>query len=119
MDAISSKLEILNLKFDKIIYLLENKNGNSIKVNEKKSRKKYVKPEEVGSDWSMEFHKNSIVIKFSYNDAFKEYIKELGGKWNVSLRGWVFSKDMNDEIYESISAKFEDWVFTDNRTNIN
>ena len=100
---------------------MENKTGGSKPIDEvtakkaKKPRKPYVEPEEIGSDWSMEYHKNAILVKFSFNKAFKEYVKELGGKWNVSLKGWIFPKEQNDEVYESISAKFEDWEFTDNR----
>ena len=121
MDALRSQIEILNLKFDKLILMMENKNGGSKSTDEvtkkaKKPRKPYVEPEEIGSDWSMEYHKNAILVKFSFNKAFKEYVKELGGKWNVSLKGWIFPKEQNDEVYESISAKFEDWEFTDNRT---
>ena len=92
MDALRSQIEILNLKFDKLILMMENKNGGSKSTNEvtkkaKKPRKPYVEPEEIGSDWSMEYHKNAILVKFSFNKAFKEYVKELGGKWNVSLKG--------------------------------
>ena len=61
--------------------------------------------------WSVEEYKNSILIKFSFNTEFKDYIKELGGTWMVAKKAWMFPKSNQDDILESITTKFPKWSF--------
>ena len=102
-----AQLVQLNLKFDKMIILLEQLNGKEKVV--KKTR------EEIGSDWSIEYYKESVLIKFSFNTKFKEFIKQHGGNWLVSKKSWMFPKSRQQEVIDLISDNFADWTFTDSR----
>ena len=59
--------------------------------------------------WELTEYKNSILVSFAFNLDFKEYIKELGGKWMVSKKSWMFPKAESESIIEQISEKFPDW----------
>ena len=75
--SVELKLEVLNKKFDQMILLFE-------KMNAQLEKKKKVKQEETDTIWSVCDYKNSVLISFSFNLEFKNYIKELGGVWMVS-----------------------------------
>ena len=65
-------------------------------------------------EWSVEsYSNNSILIKFSFNEPFKSLVKDLGGKWISSKKGWMFSINQKKNICESLTDNFGDWVFTE------
>ena len=106
-----AQLVLLNAKFDKMILLLEQLNGKE--KNEKVPKK--VK-EESGTEWSIECYKESVLIKFSFNTKFKEFIKQHGGNWLVSKKSWMFPKTRQQEVIDLISDNFAEWTFTDKRS---
>jgi hypothetical protein len=90
-----TQLETINKKLDIIIKLLQKKETNN--------------------EWSVDYYKNAILIKFPYNQLLKEHVKQLGGKWNVTLTGWIFSKTDEEKVIQNISENFKDYKFVDNR----
>jgi hypothetical protein len=98
-------MALLNKKLDHMIELFE----KTMAILERRKTPK--KEEETSTEWSVENYKNSQLIKFSYNMEFKNYIKELGGKWMVSKKAWMFPKS-NTEIITEIQTKFPDWTLT-------
>ena len=65
-------------------------------------------------EWSVEnYSNNSILIKFSFNEPFKSLVKDLGGKWIQSKKGWMFSINQKKSVCESLTDNFSDWVFTE------
>jgi len=94
--SVDLKLELVNKKLDKILELLEN-------VNLKKKKPEQSKE----TDWSIEEYNGNILIRFSFNTEFKNFIKSLGGKWMVSKTAWVFKNDPSKDIFE----KFPLWTF--------
>jgi len=102
LTSVELKLEVLNKKFDQMISLFE-------KMNMQLEKKKKAKQEETETNWSVCDYKNSILISFSFNLEFKNYIKELGGVWMVSKKSWMFPKSNETEIVESITGKFPKW----------
>ena len=113
------QLELLNQKFDKMILLLENNlNVNNVKsVKNVKNVKKQIESDE--EEWSVEHYKNSILVKFSFNHAFKDKVKNLGGIWMVSKKAWMFPKSNEKEIIKDIMDSFDTWILTDLREYIN
>jgi hypothetical protein len=102
LEVLSGKIDLLNEKFERLLLLLDNKN----------TKKKYTNEESDLNTWSAEDYKNSILIKFSFNTEFKDYIKELGGTWMVAKKAWMFPKSNYTEIIEEITTKFPNWSFT-------
>ena len=105
LGSVELKLEVLNKKFDEM----------STKFDEilnkfDENKKKKVKQEETETKWSITEYKNSILVSFSFNNEFKDYIKELGGIWMVSKKSWMFPKSQT-EITEQIKLKFPKWEF--------
>jgi hypothetical protein len=94
LESLQTEIELLNKKMDLIIELLKPK--KEIKVLQEKT-------------WELTEYKNSILVSFAFNLDFKEYIKELGGKWMVSKKSWMFPKAESESIIEQISEKFPDW----------
>jgi hypothetical protein len=97
-------MALLNRKLDHMIHLFE----KTMAILE---RRKTKKEEETTTEWSIEEYKNCQLVKFSYNLEFKNYIKELGGKWMVSKKAWMFPKSNTDFITE-VQRKFPDWTLT-------
>ena len=65
-------------------------------------------------EWSVEsYSNNSILIKFSFNEPFKSLVKDLGGKWIQSKKGWMFSINQKKSVCESLTDNFGDWLFTE------
>jgi hypothetical protein len=94
LESLQTEIELLNKKMDLIIELLKPK--KEVKVLQEKT-------------WELTEYKNSILVSFAFNLDFKEYIKELGGKWMVSKKSWMFPKAESESIIEQISEKFPDW----------
>ena len=98
--SVDLKLELLNRKLDTILVLLEN-----VYIKKKKQE------ESNETTWTMEDYKESVLVKFSFNIEFKAFVKELGGKWMVSKKAWVFSNINKQEIKEQLLDKFPFWKF--------
>ena len=98
-------MALLNKKLDHMIDLFE----KTMAILERRKTPK--NEEEKTKNWSIEHYKNSLLVKFSYNIVFKDYIKELGGKWMVSKKSWMFPKS-NTTFTKDIKDKFPDWVLT-------
>jgi hypothetical protein len=94
IESLQTEIELLHKKMDLIIELLKPK--KEIKVLQEKT-------------WELTEYKNSILVSFAFNLEFKEYIKEIGGKWMVSKKSWMFPKAESESITEQISEKFPDW----------
>ena len=107
-----SQLVQLNSKLDKIIELLEKMNKEPVKESKKTKETK----DETGTDWSIEYYKESVLIKFSFNTKFKEFIKQHGGTWLVSKKSWMFPKSRQQEVIDLVSDNFAEWIFTDKRS---
>lgn len=96
-------LELLNKKIDHMIDLFE----KTMAILERRKTKKV---EETTTAWSIQEYKNSILVRFSFNLAFKNFVKELGGKWMVAKKAWMFPKS-NTTFVQAIKDKFPDWDF--------
>ena len=94
IESLQTEIELLHKKMDLNIELLKPK--KEIKVLQEKT-------------WELTEYKNSILVSFAFNLEFKEYIKEIGGKWMVSKKSWMFPKAESESITEQISEKFPDW----------
>ena len=104
IEELSCKIEMLNKKLDDL-----NKKFEMLMQK--------VKKEETETNWDISEYKNSILVSFSFNKEFKEYVKELGGKWMVTKKAWMFPKSNEIEIINNITEKFPTWNFTKNEKN--
>jgi hypothetical protein len=75
-------------------------------------KKKKERVEETETNWSVVDYKNSILISFSFNKEFKDYIKELGGLWMVSKKSWMFPKTNETIVVQQIKEKFPNWTLS-------
>lgn len=48
--------------------------------------------------------RDTILLKGKDTKIYKEDIKKLGGKWNSSLCGWIFTLNKKDEINQWINT---------------
>jgi hypothetical protein len=102
----SSQFEIFNNKLDKIIQLLEQIN---------KTPKNKISIESTETIWSIDkYNDDKIIIKFSFNNDFKNKIKELDGKWIVSKKGWIFNNTRYKEIINKLNEHFPSWTCNNN-----
>ena len=101
LEILNKKFDEMSTKFDKMLILFEKMDTV---LNKKKP-----KQEETSTNWSITDYKNSVLISFSFNKEFKDYIKELGGVWMVSKKSWMFSKSEETKIVEQIKLKFPKW----------
>jgi len=92
LESLQTEIESLHKKMDLIIELL---------------KPKQIQQEE--NTWSVTDYKNSILISFTFNTQFKEYVKELGGMWMVGKKAWMFPKASEQKIIEQIILKFPEW----------
>ena len=96
LTSFEDKIDLLNQKMDKIILLLEKPNKQS------------------QTTWSISDYNikgiDYFLISFSFNNSFKDYIKELGGLWNSSKKSWMFPKSNQEDIVSRISTKFPNWT---------
>ena len=108
--SVELKLEVLNKKFDEMIDLFK----KTMTLLEKKKREQ---PSETETIWSMSDYNNKgidyVLVSFSFNVAFKNYIKELGGIWMISKKAWMFPKSNEADLIEKISTQFPSWTKQD------
>ena len=105
--AATTEMSSLNTKMDRIIELLE------MMVNTKKQEQ----PKKIlsnNNEWTATNYNNQIIIKFPYNEEFKQFIKQLGGSWNVSKKGWAFPQSSKDHVINETRSKFPNWDFVNN-----
>jgi hypothetical protein len=95
------KVDLLNEKCDRMILMFEKLISKRTPVKESSL-----------NEWSVEEYNNSALIKFSFNNEFKDFIKELGGTWINTKKAWVFSKDGIEDIIEQVQDKYPKWSFT-------
>ena len=67
------------------------------------------------NEWSIEEYKNSILIRYYIDPNFRKFLKDLGAKWLVLKKAWMFPKSKSDEIIEKIKIDFNSWTFIDLR----
>ena len=67
------------------------------------------------NEWSIEEYKNSILIRYYIDPNFRKFLKDLGAKWLVLKKAWMFPKSKSDEIIEKIKIDFSTWTFIDLR----
>ena len=67
------------------------------------------------NEWSIEEYKNSILIRYYIDPTFRKFLKDLGAKWLVLKKAWMFPKSKSDEIIEKIKIDFSTWIFIDLR----
>ena len=67
------------------------------------------------NEWSIEEYKNSILIRYYIDPNFRKFLKDLGAKWLVLKKAWMFPKSKSDEIIEKIKIDFSTWIFIDLR----
>lgn len=86
--------------------LLENKqfkNTTPEEIKEKeKELKKIIKADQI---YIEDYEKDGVVRSFlvkGNSSSIKDKLKELGGKWNNSLKGWIFPKSKEIEVAEFI-----------------
>jgi hypothetical protein len=95
ISSIEEQIQFLHQKVDRLMVILENNNKND-KIFEKK--------------WTIENYKESIIVKFPFNNALKDFIKDIGGKWLMN-KGWMFPKSKEAFVVESITDNFGDWTY--------
>jgi hypothetical protein len=105
LESVELKMEVLNKKFDELL-LVQNK---ILSLLEKKKKERV---EETETNWSVVDYKNSVLISFSFNKEFKDYIKELGGLWMVSKKSWMFPKTNETIVVQQIKEKFPNWTLS-------
>jgi len=99
MELLNKKIDLLNEKMDLLLSFHKEKQI----VN---------KP----MVWSVEYYKENLLIKFTFNNEFKDFVKQKGGDWLFAKKGWLFSKN-NFELIDLICENFPNWTFTDLRKN--
>ena len=83
-------LEEINGKLDLILLKL---NKNVVKENV----------------YSISEYKEAILVNFTFNEKFKNIIKEAGGKWVPTKSSWMFPKTRLDEIKELITENLPEY----------
>ena len=96
-------MALLNKKLDRMIDLFE----KTMAILE---RRKTKKTEDTSNTWSIQDYKNGVLVRFSFNLNFKDFVKELGGKWMVAKKAWIFPKS-NTTFVQEIKDKFPEWDF--------
>ena len=96
-------MALLNKKLDRMIDLFE----KTMAILE---RRKTKKTEDTSNTWSIQDYKNGVLVRFSFNLTFKNFVKELGGKWMVAKKAWIFPKS-NTTFVQEIKDKFPEWEF--------
>ena len=92
------QIRMLNEKMDKILLLLETP----------------PKKEPVENEWYVEkYSTGSFLIKFTFNEKFKSIVKDLGGKWVVGKKGWMFPLSEKEVVCKNLSENFKEWKFTE------
>ena len=72
------------------------------------------------TEWSIEnYYSDSILIKSSFDETFKNALKSNGGKWVVGKKSWSFANISAPVVIKELKKRFPNWTFTDNRTSVN
>lgn len=88
----------------------------------KKPRKP--KPKDIGeTEYTIKFNLNAegqkrdsnTYIKFSTNNEFTKFVKDLGGVWTIAAKGWLIPEEHVEDIEETIKDTFSEWSGTDER----
>lgn len=80
---------------------LDGEPQNNIEAIEDTPKRKVVSEEVYFEDYSKNGVVRSFLVKGS-TQPIKGELKQLGGKWNNSLGGWIFSKKKEDEIRKAL-----------------
>ena len=96
-------MALLNKKLDRMIDLFE----KTMAILERRKTKKV---EDTSTTWSTQEYKNGILVRFSFNLAFKNFVKELGGKWMVAKKAWIFPKSNTNFIQEIKDKEYEYYI---------
>lgn len=88
LQSVELKLQLLNQKVDKIIEIMSS-------LLEKKKK---IKQEETDTNWSIVDYKNSVLVSFSFNMEFKNYIKEIGVYGWYLRRHGCFQSQMKQKL---------------------
>jgi hypothetical protein len=112
MESLDAKMNEIIGKLDKLL-----KTGSTETIIKKESEYK----KSAGSmEWSVEaYYSDSIIIKSSFDETFKNALKELNGKWVVGKRAWKYSKITESFVLKELKKRFPGWAFTDNRVSVN
>ena len=102
-------MALLNKKLDRMIDLFE----KTMAILERRKTKKV---EDTSNTWSIQDYKNGVLVRFSFNLTFKDFVKELGGKWMVAKKAWIFPKS-NTTFVKEIKDKFPEWDFKEINEN--
>jgi hypothetical protein len=100
LTALNYKMELLHRKVDDLTKKLD-------KMFEKKP--KSVRKSSESKEFTVEDSELFCYFKTEYNHSFNVFIKENGGIWNVSKKGWAFPMASKNEIIEKIQLNFKDW----------
>ena len=66
--------------------------------------------------WSIEYHRNSVIIKYNYDRDFARCVKNTQIlQWDKYIQGWIAHIDFSDVIYSTISDNFPEWKCIDKR----
>lgn len=89
--------------------LLENKEVKTSTPEEVKEKekelKKIIKSDQIYiEDYEKDGKVRSFLVKGN-SSSIKDQLKEMGGKWNNSLKGWIFPKSKEIEVAEFIKKK--------------
>ena len=107
VEELEQKFKDLEQKFKE----LEQKVNQTVSENVSKNNDVNLKENE----WSIEEYKNSILIRYYIDPNFRKFLKDLGAKWLVLKKAWMFPKSKSDEIIEKIKIDFSTWAFIDLR----
>ena len=111
---LEQKFEELNQKFKVNVSVNVSENvSENVSVNVSENVSENVKLKE--NEWSIEEYKNSILIRYYIDPNFRKFLKDLGAKWLVLKKAWMFPKSKSDEIIEKIKIDFSTWIFIDLR----
>ena len=108
-EELKQKFEQLEQKFKE----LEQKVNQTVSENVSENVSGNVSLKE--NEWSIEEYKNSILIRYYIDPNFRKVLKDLGAKWLVLKKAWMFPKSKSDEIIEKIKIDFSTWTFIDLR----
>jgi hypothetical protein len=114
--SVRPSLESLDAKMNEIISKLD-KLLNLPKAETVIKKESEYKKSAGTMEWSVEtYYSDSVIIKSSFDETFKNFLKSNGGKWVVGKKSWSFANISIGVVIKEIKRRFPDWTFTDNRT---
>jgi len=111
MEQLNIKFDQLNVKMDQLIIKMD-----QLLTQNKVENKIENKIENFNLNWSIQNYKNCVLVQFPFNSEFKDYVKEIGGKWNNIKKAWIFPRS-NETFVDEIKDKFPNWEFKDLNTD--